>query len=51
MTTLVLLPGLDGTGSLFADFVSALDGQIETVVVAYPARVGYARRCVPSILA
>ena len=24
--TLVLLPGLDGTGELFADFVSALDG-------------------------
>jgi len=34
--TLVLLPGLDGTGELFADFVSALDG-IRTRVISYPA--------------
>jgi pimeloyl-ACP methyl ester carboxylesterase len=35
MTTLVLLPGLDGTGELFAPFVGALSG-VETRVVAYP---------------
>jgi len=35
MTALVLLPGLDGTGELFAPFVAALAG-IETRVVAYP---------------
>jgi pimeloyl-ACP methyl ester carboxylesterase len=35
MTTLVLLPGLDGTGDLFAPFVSALKG-VTTRVVSYP---------------
>src|SRR5512138_2251270 len=33
---LVLLPGLDGTGDLFAPFIDALDGY-PTQVVAYPA--------------
>ena len=36
MTTLVLLPGLDGTGGLFADFVAALPADITTTVIAYP---------------
>ncbi|MES3025189.1 MAG: alpha/beta hydrolase [Pseudomonadota bacterium] len=36
-TTIVLLPGLDGTGSLFAPFVAALGPGYEAVVVAYPA--------------
>jgi len=36
MTILVLLPGLDGTGELFAPFVGALTG-IDTRVIAYPA--------------
>jgi pimeloyl-ACP methyl ester carboxylesterase len=36
MTTLVLLPGLDGTGELFAPFVEALTG-IDVRVIAYPA--------------
>jgi len=35
MTTLVLLPGLDGTGDLFAPFVEALTG-IDARVIAYP---------------
>src|SRR5215472_16577009 len=35
---LVLLPGLDGTGELFADFVAALPPTIEATVIAYPAR-------------
>ncbi|HEU5137889.1 MAG TPA: alpha/beta hydrolase, partial [Steroidobacteraceae bacterium] len=35
MTILVLLPGLDGTGELFAPFVDALK-RIDTRVVAYP---------------
>jgi pimeloyl-ACP methyl ester carboxylesterase len=35
MKTLVLLPGLDGTGELFADFVGALTG-IDARVIAYP---------------
>ena len=35
MTRLVLLPGLDGTGELFASFIDALGG-FATQVVAYP---------------
>lgn len=44
MSTLVLLPGLDGTGQLFADFVAALAPDIEVIVVRYPADqpLGYA---------
>ena len=34
--TLVLLPGLDGTGNLFADFVSALPPTLSTRIVRYP---------------
>jgi pimeloyl-ACP methyl ester carboxylesterase len=33
---LVLLPGMDGTGELFADFVNALPQSFETVRVRYP---------------
>lgn len=33
---LVLLPGMDGTGRLFADFVSALGNQFDARVVSYP---------------
>ncbi len=36
MVTLVLLPGLDGTGLLFSDFVSELGAEFETIVVRYP---------------
>jgi pimeloyl-[acyl-carrier protein] methyl ester esterase len=36
MVTLVLLPGLDGTGLLFSDFVSALGPEFEAIVVRYP---------------
>jgi len=35
MSTLVLLPGLDGTGELFAAFVAALRGH-ETQIIDYP---------------
>lgn len=34
--TLILLPGMDGTGELFADFVKQLPGWIESRVVSYP---------------
>ena len=37
--TLVLLPGLDGTGKLFANFLKALDLSISTRVVPYPPDV------------
>jgi pimeloyl-ACP methyl ester carboxylesterase len=37
--TLVLLPGLDGTGKLFAEFLKALDLGVSTQVVPYPADV------------
>jgi pimeloyl-[acyl-carrier protein] methyl ester esterase len=42
--TLVLLPGLDGTGLLFRAFVEALSPHVETQVVTYPVdqRLGYA---------
>jgi pimeloyl-[acyl-carrier protein] methyl ester esterase len=35
---LVLLPGLDGTGQLFSDFVAALPNTISATVVTYPGR-------------
>ena len=34
--TLVLLPGIDGSGELFAPFVEALGPQVPVVVVRYP---------------
>ncbi|MEO7497030.1 MAG: alpha/beta fold hydrolase [Massilia sp.] len=37
MVHLVLLPGMDGTGELFAEFVAALDSGIAPIVVRYPA--------------
>lgn len=44
MQTLVLLPGLDGTGLPFADFAAALGPDIECLVLAYPPdqELGYA---------
>lgn len=41
---LVLLPGLDGTGLLFEDFVAALGPDLDPIVVRYPPDVplGYA---------
>jgi len=36
---LVLLPGLDGTGKLFAEFLKVMDLNISTLVVAYPKDV------------
>jgi pimeloyl-ACP methyl ester carboxylesterase len=41
---LVLLPGLDGTGTLFRNFVAALKPGIDTQIVTYPLdqRLGYA---------
>ena len=34
--TLVLLPGMDGSGLFFRDFIAALGPSVRTVVVAYP---------------
>jgi pimeloyl-ACP methyl ester carboxylesterase len=44
MITLVLLPGMDGTGDLFAPFVAALGPDQSVVVVRYPTdeALGYA---------
>ena len=41
---LVLLPGLDGTGILFRQFVEAIGASVDTQTVAYPADqpLGYA---------
>jgi pimeloyl-ACP methyl ester carboxylesterase len=36
MATLVLLPGMHGSGELFADFVAALGAQHETIAITYP---------------
>jgi hypothetical protein len=36
LPALVLLPGLDGTGKLFAEFVKLLDPGVCAMVVAYP---------------
>lgn len=43
MTTLVLLPGMDGTGDLFEPLVNALSEAVSVKVVAYPpdAACGY----------
>jgi hypothetical protein len=48
-TTLVLLPGLDGTGDLFAPVVDALGPNVPTQIVRYPLShaSGYAS-CEPS---
>lgn len=42
MTALVLLPGMDGTGKMFADFVAAID--LRCIVIAFPLDqpLGYA---------
>jgi pimeloyl-ACP methyl ester carboxylesterase len=34
--TIVLLPGMDGTGSLFTEFIAALPRAVEAIVVRYP---------------
>lgn len=36
MPTIVLLPGMDGTGALFTDFIAALPPAVESIVVKYP---------------
>jgi pimeloyl-[acyl-carrier protein] methyl ester esterase len=36
---LVLLPGLDGTGELFADFLRVLPSSLNTTVVSYPTNI------------
>lgn len=43
MFTLVLLPGMDGTGKLFAPFVAAIGMEFQTRVVEYPTHepLGY----------
>jgi pimeloyl-ACP methyl ester carboxylesterase len=44
MITLVLLPGMDGTGQLFDPFIAALGGEFHVKAVRYPATepMGYA---------
>jgi len=44
MVTLLLLPGMDGTGELFGPFVAALGGEFQVKVVRYPNSepLGYA---------
>lgn len=37
MTRLVLLPGMDGTGTLFGPFTAALGGRMPVITVTYPA--------------
>lgn len=34
--SIVLLPGMDGSGTLFADFIAALGAEFDPIVVAYP---------------
>ena len=44
LPSLVLLPGLDGTGHLFGPLLAALSSEVSTVVVSYPSDspLGYA---------
>lgn len=37
LPTLVLLPGMDGTGELFTPFISALGNGCDTIIVTYPS--------------
>lgn len=39
LPTLVLLPGMDGTGQLFSPLVTALASDVETIVVRYPCDI------------
>ena len=55
MHTLVMLPGMDGTGDLFAPLIARLGPAVNTVVVRYPdeplgyeALIAHARRSVPT---
>ncbi|MDO8651017.1 MAG: alpha/beta hydrolase [Undibacterium sp.] len=56
MLTLVLMPGMDGTGYLFESFISALGGEFAVTTVCYPKNetLGYddleviARRLLPT---
>jgi len=43
MLTLILLPGMDGTGVFFADFAAAMPTELKPLVVAYPndPKLGY----------
>src|SRR5207249_6130409 len=36
MATIILLPGMDGSGSLFEDFIASLPPDVEAMVVKYP---------------
>lgn len=36
LPTVVLLPGLDGTGKLFREFVQALQPSVDSLIVSYP---------------
>jgi pimeloyl-[acyl-carrier protein] methyl ester esterase len=45
LPTLVLLPGLDGTGSLFAPFVAALGAVVPTRIVPYPSEATDYKTC------
>lgn len=56
MTTIVLLPGMDGTGLLFAPFLRKLVNDIHSIVISYPteqfldypALVAYVRERLPT---
>ena len=52
LPSLVLLPGLDGTGILFKPLIAALPSEVSTIVVAYPGDqpLGYAE-LLPMVLA
>jgi pimeloyl-[acyl-carrier protein] methyl ester esterase len=43
MTAVVLLPGMDGTGALFAEFVTGLGNDCTPIIVSYPGKqaLGY----------
>jgi len=41
MLTLILLPGLDGTGEMFTPFVAALNGEFDTRIINYPSNSAF----------
>ncbi|HEV2611533.1 MAG TPA: alpha/beta hydrolase, partial [Noviherbaspirillum sp.] len=44
MTAIVLLPGMDGTGKMFAELAAHLDGEMRSVIVPYPTDLSLSYR-------
>jgi pimeloyl-[acyl-carrier protein] methyl ester esterase len=50
ISRLVLLPGMDGTGDLFADFATALPAEFEATIVRYPKNAAFTNDALSAII-